>query len=134
MALAHGINELKGKAVVAIKKQTNWTSVFSAIPGVTSDQFRTWFRDAGVHVYTDCEDVLSVNESWLMLHTQTDGIKQITLPQKSKKITEITTEKSNRREYRPILDRSAKTQHGSVLDGIGAASILILYSKYFVSP
>ncbi len=93
MALAHGINELKGKAVVAIKKQTNWTSVFSAIPGVTSDQFRTWFRDAGVHVYTDCEDVLSVNESWLMLHTQTDGIKQITLPQKSKKITEITTEK-----------------------------------------
>jgi len=91
--LAHGVGALKGKAVMAEKKSPAWTSVFSAVPGVTSDQLRAWYRTAGVHIYTDCGDVLSANESWVMLHTRTAGAKRVVLPRISRKVTEITTDR-----------------------------------------
>lgn len=91
--LASGTGSLKDKTMMALKKHPGWTSVFSAIPGVTADQLRELYREAGVHVYTDSGDVLSANESWLMLHTRTAGPKQISLPKQCGKITEITTER-----------------------------------------
>jgi hypothetical protein len=91
--VAHGVGNLKGKTVMAVRKHPGWTSVFSAIPGVTSEQLRAWYRAAGVHVYSDCGDVLSANESWLMLHTCAAGSKKIVLPKTSRKITEITAER-----------------------------------------
>lgn len=91
--LACGTGKLEQKTVMAMKRSPGWTSVFSAIPGVTADQLRELYRDAGVRVYTDCGDVLSANESWLMLHTKTAGLKRITLPTKCRKITEITAER-----------------------------------------
>jgi len=91
--LARGVGALKDRAVMAEKKNAAWTSVFSAIPGVTSEQLRAWYREAGVHVYSDCGDVLSANASWLMLHTRTAGPKRVVLPKTCRKVTEITTEK-----------------------------------------
>jgi len=91
--LARGVDKLKDKTVMAKKRHPGWTSVFSAIPGVTADQLRELCRDAGVHIYCDSGDVLSANESWLMLHTRAAGQKRVTLPKVCKKITEITTEK-----------------------------------------
>ena len=91
--LAGGTESLKGKTVMAWKRHPGWTSVFSAIPGVTGGQLREWYREAGVHVYTDCDDVFSANESWMMLHTKTAGSKHILLPKKCRRITEITTER-----------------------------------------
>jgi len=90
---ARGVGALTNKTVMAEKKLPTWTSVFSAVPGVTADQLRTWYRRAGVHVYTDCGDVLSANESWVMLHTRTAGPKHVVLPRTSRKVTEITSEK-----------------------------------------
>ncbi len=91
--LARGTDALKDRTVMALKKHPGWTSVFSAIPGVTSDRLRDLYRQAGVHVYTDSGDVLSANESWLMLHTRTARSRQITLPRMCRKVTEITTER-----------------------------------------
>ncbi|MFZ2643676.1 MAG: hypothetical protein WA117_21975 [Verrucomicrobiia bacterium] len=92
--LARGTGALKNKMVMALKKHPGWTSVFSAIPGVTSDQLRELYREAGVHVYTDCGDVLSANESWLMLHTRTAGTKRINLPRTCRKVTDISTKQT----------------------------------------
>lgn len=92
--LARGTGALKDKTVMALKQHPKWTSVFSAIPGMTAGLLRERFRQAGVHVYTDCGDVLSANESWLMLHTRTAGTKQVMLPRTCRKVTEITTERA----------------------------------------
>lgn len=91
--LARGTGNLKEKTVMALKRNPGWTSVFSAIPGVTADQLRELYREAGAHIYCDSGDVLSANESWLMLHTRAAGQKHVTLPKVCKIITEITTEK-----------------------------------------
>ena len=91
--LARGVGPLHDKTVMAMKQNAAWTSVFSAIPGVTADLLRSLYRDAGVHVYADEGDVLSANESWLMIHTRAAGAKHVVLPKTCRKITEITTEK-----------------------------------------
>ncbi len=91
--LAAGTGTLKDKLVLAQKKNHDWTSIFSTIPGVPSDLLRKMYADAGVHVYSDCGDVITANESWLMIHTRTAGSKQIRLPGRYKKVTEITGEK-----------------------------------------
>ncbi len=91
--LASGTGSLKDKTVMALKEHPGWRSVFSAIPGVTADPLRELYREAGVHVYIDSGDVLSANESWLMLHTKTAGPKRIVLPKNYKRITDITTGK-----------------------------------------
>lgn len=91
--LATGTENLKDKITIARKKYNTWTSVFSAVPGITPGLMRKFYKEAGIHVYADSDDVISANESWLMIHTRTAGNKQITLPSRCKKITEITTEK-----------------------------------------
>ncbi len=91
--MARGTDHLSMKTVMAKKRNPGWTSVFSAIPGMTADQLRALYREAGVHVYSDCGDVLSANESWLMLHTRSAGSKRVVLPESYRKITEITAEK-----------------------------------------
>ena len=91
--LARGTGALKDKTVMALKKHRDWISMFSAIPGVTADQLRELYRQSGIPIYTESGDVLSANESWLMLHTRTAGAKQIVLPGRCRKVTEITTER-----------------------------------------
>jgi hypothetical protein len=91
--LARGVDKLKDKTVMAKKRHPGWTSVFSAIPGVTAEQLRALYREAGVHIYCDSGDVLSANEAWLMLHTRAAGTKHVILPKACRTITEITTEK-----------------------------------------
>lgn len=57
------------------------------------DELRKIYREAGVHIYTDADVVLSANRSWLMLHTRSEGDYRVALPGKCRRITEITTEK-----------------------------------------
>ena len=59
----------------------------------SADELRGIYREAGVHVYTDSDVVLSANSAWLMLHTREAGDYKIALPRKVRKVTEITTEK-----------------------------------------
>ena len=91
-ALAFGTDELAEKIVLAERRCPGWTSIFSAVPGIPGDVLGAIYTRAGVHRYTTSDDVLSANESWLMLHTRTAGTKRIRLPHKCSKVTEITTE------------------------------------------
>ena len=60
----------------------------------SADELRTIYKEAGVHVYTDADVVLSANSAWLMLHTREAGDYKIALPRTARKITEITTEQT----------------------------------------
>ena len=91
--LALGVGELKNKVVLAERTRDGWTSLFSAVPGVPADVLAKVFSRAGVHRYIESDDVISANESWLMIHTRTAGTKHIKLPSQCKRVTEITTER-----------------------------------------
>jgi hypothetical protein len=84
---------LKNKVVLAEKMRDRWTSLFSAVPGVPADFLGKVYSRAGVHRYVESDDVISANESWLMIHTRTAGMKKVKLPSRCKKVTEITTER-----------------------------------------
>lgn len=91
--LAHGVENLAEKPVLASRQFDTWKSVFCSITGVPRDYLREIYRDAGVHVYCDSGDVLSANESWLMLHTSAEGEKKVRLPRKYGQVTEIVSGK-----------------------------------------
>lgn len=91
--LAHGVENLVEKPVLASLRFDGWRSIFCSITGVPRDLLRKIYREAGVHIYCDSGDVLSVNESWLMIHTTTAGEKKISLSRKYGKVTEIVTGK-----------------------------------------
>lgn len=91
--LGFGVDEMKNKVVLAEKTQDGWTSLFSAVPGVPADLLGEVFSRAGVHRYSEGDDVISANESWLMIHTRTAGMKRFKLPTRCKKVTEIITER-----------------------------------------
>jgi hypothetical protein len=91
--LARGVEELNNKIVLAEKTRDGWTSLFSAVPGIPADVLGKVYSHAGVHRYVECDDVISANESWLMIHTRTAGMKNVKLPSRCRKVTEITTER-----------------------------------------
>jgi len=92
-SLATGVGELKQKTVLAEKTRNGWTSLFSAVPAIPADVLEKVYSRAGVHRYLDSDDVVSANESWLMIHTRTAGTKNVKLPSRCKRVTEITTER-----------------------------------------
>lgn len=66
-------------AAVTIDKG-NWTSVYSATSGIPSDILRDIMENAGIHVYSQTNDVLDANESWISIHASSTGTKTISLP------------------------------------------------------
>ena len=80
----------------------SWDRVKRLTGGETFEELRFWdhnelreiYRGAGVHIYTDSDVILSANRSWLMLHTRSEADYRVSLPAKSRRITEITTEKT----------------------------------------
>jgi hypothetical protein len=91
--LATGVGELKNRTVLAEQTRDGWTSIFATVPGVPSDILGKIYSAAGVHRYIECDDPISANESWLMIHARTPGKKNVKLPSRYKKVTEITTER-----------------------------------------
>ncbi|MDO5580607.1 MAG: hypothetical protein Q4G69_05695 [Planctomycetia bacterium] len=88
-----GIGDLKGKITAAERKFDNWTSFFCAVPALPREELIRIYKNAGVHLYAESDDVVSASESWLMIHTRSAGIKKFQLREKYRKITEITEEK-----------------------------------------
>ena len=91
--LAVGVGNLDNKVVLAEKAMDGWTSLFSSVAGVPADLLASVCARAGVHQYLAAGDVVSANESWLMIHTRTAGTKHVKLPSLCKRVTEITTNK-----------------------------------------
>lgn len=56
-------------------------SIWSQQP-LNTELIRKICNDVGIHLYLETDDVVSVNEGFLMIHATSDGIKKIQLPSK----------------------------------------------------
>ena len=88
-----GVGDLADVTVAVSKEHDGWTSVFSALPALAPDVLRRIYRDAGVHVYTDADVVLSANAAWLMLHTRAKGRYEVRLPRVCKRVVDVTCDR-----------------------------------------
>ena len=66
----------KGDAVCA---RDGWRSVFMPIPP-NAAELRKAFREAGVHVWMETDDVFAAGRGYVMVHAASDGEKRISLP------------------------------------------------------
>ena len=89
-----GVGELANVNVAVEKKYDDFTCVFSALPALAPSVLRRIYQEAGVHLYTDSDDVvLSANSAWVMLHTRAKGAYNVKLPRKVKRVLDVTTER-----------------------------------------
>lgn len=69
-----------GKVGFAMKEFADWTSVYIGSPGVQAYVLREIAQKAGAHLYVEGEDIIVyANESFLGIHTATDGDHTIRL-------------------------------------------------------
>lgn len=78
---------VSGRAGLVPVSYRGFRSVYSA-RALTPAQTREICKKAGIHVYSESDDVLSANGSFLMLHTTQPGLKTIWLPE-AKSVFEI---------------------------------------------
>jgi len=97
-----------GKPGFAIKKFEGWTSVYIGSPGVSASVLRALAKLAGVHRYVDGEDIVFANQSYLGIHTNTDGMRSIHLKANAA-VTEAFQERSiggNIREFSEYIQKN----------------------------
>ena len=63
-----------------MKEFGNWTSIYLGTADVSPAKFREIMKKAGVFIYSETDDVLSVSRSAFMLLASSPGIKTITFP------------------------------------------------------
>ncbi len=78
-AIVLGKYALDGRAALAMKELDGYTSIYCATPTLRCDMLTAIAKQAGCHIYTEDEDVLFANESFVTLHAGTDGDKRIKL-------------------------------------------------------
>ncbi len=68
---------------VPIECQQNFgshTCIYRGDPNITSSDFRKFFRDAGIRIYSESDDVFACSSYALMLHATSAGRKCLRLP------------------------------------------------------
>ena len=63
------------------KRMPGWRSVFCGALQISPEVLRGLARSAGVHIYSDANDVVMGGEGFLAVHATTGGEKTLTLPQ-----------------------------------------------------
>ena len=63
-----------------VKQMDGWTSVFVSAPMLNHYLLRNIAREAGLHIYSEDNDVILPGRSFVMQHAVTPGRKRITLP------------------------------------------------------
>jgi hypothetical protein len=63
--------------------ELEWASLYSAAPMVMPGVLRECARYAGVHIYTDAEDVFYADRDHVMLHTVRGEVKTVYLPHRA---------------------------------------------------
>lgn len=71
------------KPGLAVKDMDGWRSIYSAAPIVPSALLRGIARAAGVHVYSDADDVVTANENFLCLYAPKGGTRTVRLPRRA---------------------------------------------------
>jgi len=56
-----------------MKQNDNWTSIYAGTTQVPSDILRAVAQQAGVHMFTDSDDVLYANQSYIAVQCRTEG-------------------------------------------------------------
>ncbi len=79
-AVSLGVIEGLGKTGLAVKRFPAWTSVYCAAPNLPSWLLRAVARSAGVAIYSDGEDVMYINKSFLGIHTNEAGLRTLRFP------------------------------------------------------
>jgi len=74
--LGAGIN----KPGLVVKARDGWTSIYSGAPIVPSSLLRGIAREAGVHIYSDADDVVVGNDRFLGLYAPKGGTRTVRLP------------------------------------------------------
>lgn len=74
------INQGRCEPGFVIRQEPDWTSVYSAAPNLPPNVLRELARYAGVHIYSESEDVLYADRSFIAIHTVRSGRKVIHLP------------------------------------------------------
>jgi hypothetical protein len=77
--LGAGLN----KPGLVVKQVSGWRSVFSGAPILPSSLLRGIAREAGVHVYSDADDVVTANRNFLCLYAPKGGKRTVRLPQRA---------------------------------------------------
>lgn len=78
------------KPGLVVKEQDGWTSIYSAAPIVPSALLRGIARQAGVHIYSDADDVVCANRHFLSLYAPRGGVRSVHLPQRATVIDALT--------------------------------------------
>jgi len=63
-----------------LKQEADWASFYSAAPNLPPGLLREVARYAGVHIYTEHDDVLYADRGFLALHTVRGETKTVRLP------------------------------------------------------
>ena len=65
---------------VAFKKIGQWTSVYSSVLQLPASMLRELARRAGVHIYSDADDIVTAGNGVVGIHACGDGERRIKLP------------------------------------------------------
>ena len=69
------------KPGLVVRRFGDWTSVYSAAPNLPSWLLREIARAAGVHVFSERDEALYANRSFLGIHTHRAGARRLRFPQ-----------------------------------------------------
>ena len=61
---------------------------------LSSGELRAIYRQAGVHVYTEDDVVLSANRNWIMVHADRKRVCKVRLPRTARRVYDIVTERT----------------------------------------
>ena len=74
------INQGRCEPGFVLRQDEGWASVYSATPNLPPAVLRELARYAGVHIYSEMEDVMYADRNFVALHTVRTGDKTIHLP------------------------------------------------------
>lgn len=74
------INQGRCEPGFVLRQEDDWASAYTAAPGPPPGILRELARYAGVHIYSESEDVLYANNHYVALHTVRSEVKTIRLP------------------------------------------------------
>lgn len=80
-AVTIGVLEALQEPGFCVKPMDGWTSVFVSAPMLNALVLRNIARCAGVHVYSESDDVVLPGKSFLTVHARSAGEKHIVLPE-----------------------------------------------------
>ena len=77
------INQGRCEPGYVVKQEADWASIYMAAPNPPPGVLRELARYAGVHLFSESEDVLYADRNHVAIHTVRGGVKTIRLPWRS---------------------------------------------------